>query len=180
MNDSKKFNRIYFLFLAVVVCSLSMCGCGKKLNESEKILLSSGALAARERAIAFNMIGAMVIAKEEKNNVHVALFAKSHAAALISDAKALADINKAAAAGALKDQSFAVFKSVAQNAKANAQNFTAIKEHIAVRPNTVPPAQWIQYIETHEAALNQLAVVLKEIADKLQKEKEKPKNETPD
>ncbi len=151
-------------FLALLL-GLGLCSCGKKVSKEAAGLLATTALAAKERAITFAAVAPQLHAKAKPEEPGVQRFAGAHAQRLAAQAKALADFNEALSKDELDKSTIRQIGSLAESAKASAENFRALTPKVDWK--------WPEFSETHQAALDLQAQQLAQLYEAV-KPKEKP------
>ena len=154
-----------FRVSVVVLLLVGLAGCNKKISKEAAGLLSSSALAAKERAIVFAAVAPQLHAKAQPEEPGVQRFAGAHAQRLAAQAKALADFNEALSKDELDKSTIRQIGSLAESAKASADNFRVLTPKI--------DWQWPEFAETHQAALDLQAQQLAQLYEAV-KPKEKP------
>ncbi len=133
----------YCVCMALVTAALfSVPGCDKKLPDQAKAFLATGALAANERATAFETIRPHLTAKDGVDKAALASYLKSHGEGLNAQAKGLADIVEALKAGSnLDEKTRDMIAAEAETASVRAVSFILTADSIAGSETVTP---WIE------------------------------------
>ena len=134
------------LFFIGLSLGIVLPGC-KRLSSEAKQLLSTAALATRERAASFRLISDQIQAGSEKDQAAVARYVKAHREGLASEAKALSDFVEAAQKGGFDKASREALQLLAENAAGRAKAWAAIRPKL--RAPNFHGDDWDHFKETH-------------------------------
>lgn len=150
-------------YYAIPLCLVLLVGCG--LDDTQKAVLSSGAVASKERASAFAAVlnAGKIVAKNPADAQAVASWATSHSAGLNAEAAALNSLLTAANTGSkLSDSARTQLAAEADTASARADGLAAML------PLLNCDAPTTQFLTDHQAGLVSLAAAIATISASLQ------------
>jgi len=157
--------------LGMMVCAImaaSMSGCGKKLSEEQKSLLSLAAINGKESGSGFELIRISLAPRKGVDTVAFARWIASHGAGLNSQASAIKYFVDAVTSGsALSSNAREQLIAAADTADARAGEFEYWTTRIDPSENV---AVWLG---DHQATLNAQADAIRKLAALLTQDEEK-------
>ncbi len=150
-------------FVLALAVALGCAGCGKKLSPEALQLLQGGALAAKERAVSFQIVAKNLQARDAAYKIFVDSYAQFHAEGLAAQAKALSDLVEAASLGSFQAVTLEQLAQAADTAAARAEAWKLFSPYAVLDPS---------FVEIHGQALDQQAATLKALVERLPKKKE--------
>lgn len=161
--------RILPLFLLTCMALIFAGASCEKMSPDQKLLLSTAASAATERAKSFAVIKTQIKPKDASQQLALKVLLDAHSGSLNSQAAALNDFLEGVTNGkGLTDQARDAIIETAKNAQARREDFAALQKHL-----DLDEAQKA-WVETHIKVLTQQSKDLSDLAEKIKPTKAEP------